>query len=385
MQKLILTTILCFFIVTLYAQSSANKEYKLLVTLHNAPFSSLALLDYRESHNVIIKGKHAGQFKWEFTIPDSIVANSESMMLIVPEKDTVANGYRQIRFTRQFENKKTIIANIGIQDQTNYIEAEYKDNTVFENENIALLLGRPDSTIMGNLICDDFVLSIKNDSSDIAVRSIDSYYAWFDTSGNKLPYNDHLQSYIKLAKSYPDSRYLMTNLALNLTGFKTREDVKKIYKNLSKNLKNSKWAKKIEHFLYDASQNIQLVNLDSKNVEPLIQDSSKYNLVVFTASWCGPCIEEIPLLKELHKKLKTRINFTYVSVDYESKLKAFQNLLIKNEIPWRTLYAYKDLDRVKFLFSVKSIPLSLLFYPDGRMEVMDVRKEENQKKLYALQ
>lgn len=384
MRKLILVTILFLFNLSLYSQSSSKGEYKLSVTLHNAPFSSLALLDSRESHSVFIQGKHTGQFKWEFIIPDSIVANSENMVLIVPEKDTVANGYHQMRFTRQLENKKTTVVNIGVQDETNYIEAEYKGNTVYQNENMGWFLGRPDSTTMGDLICDDFDLSIKNDSSDIMVRSLDPYYTWFDGSGNKLPYSDHLQSYIKLANRYPDSRYLMTYLALNLTQFKTKQDVKKIYESFSKHLKKSKWANRIEHFLSGDPQDIQLVNLDSKLTEPLIQDSSKYNLVVFTASWCGPCIEEIPLLKELHKKLKTRINFTYVSIDYESKLKAFQNLLIKNKIPWRTLYAYKDMDRVSFLFSVKSIPMSFLFYPDGRMEVMDVRKEENQKKLYAL-
>jgi len=55
-----------------YAQNSSNKVYKLSVNLHNAPFSSLAILDYRDSHNLIIRGKGIGKFKWEFSIPDSI-------------------------------------------------------------------------------------------------------------------------------------------------------------------------------------------------------------------------------------------------------------------------------------------------------------------------
>ncbi len=385
MWKIILIIAFCSISLFSYPHAFPDKHNRLLVNLRNAPFSSLALLDYRKSHNVIIEGKHISQFEWEFKIPDSIAMNSEFMMLIVPQKDTVANAYRQVRFNSEFKNKKNTIVNIGIQDETNYIEAEYKGKTLFENENIASFLGKPDSVVVNdNLICDDFNVSIKNDSSDITVRSIDPYYAWFDSGNNKSSYEDHLQSYIQLAEAYPDSRYLMTYLSLNLSRFKTRLDVKKIYEKFSGKQKNSKWAGRIERFLSDDFQNIPLINLDSKKLEPLVQDSSKYNLVVFSASWCGPCREEIPLLKELHENLKTRINFTYVSMDYEKKIKAFQDILIKNDVPWRTLYAYKDLERVTDLFTISSLPLSLLFYPDGNVEVIDVRKKDNQKKLYNL-
>lgn len=384
MRKIILVVLFCSIALYSFSRGNSSKEYRLLVNLKNAPFSSLYLLDYRVSHNFKIKGKHTGQFKWEFTIPDSIVENSEFMMLIVPEKDSTTNAYHQVRFTNVSKNIKTTITNIGIQDKTNYIEGEYTGATLFKNENIALFLGEPDSLITGNLICDDFSLSLKNDSSDITVRSIDAYYSWFDDGDHKLSYTEHVNSYTNLAKRYPNSRYLMTYLALNLVRFKSRQDVKKIYENFSKDLKNSKWANRIEQYLSNNFQNIKLINLDSKNVEPLVQDSSKYNLIIFTASWCRPCIEEIPLLKELHKNLGKSINFTYISMDREKDLKTFQSILVKNKIPWRSLYAYKDLERVTDLFSVQSIPLSLLIYPDGHTEAMDIRKVEVQKKLSML-
>jgi thiol-disulfide isomerase/thioredoxin len=385
MWKIILTLLFVSNSLQTYSQANSTKESKLLVNLHNAPFTSLALLDYRDLHNVIIHGKHVDQFKWEFSIPDSIAANSEFMMLVVPQKDTASNAYRQVRFKRTFGNKENTIANIGVQDKINSIEATYKGKTLFENENVASFLGLTDSIVNGDLICDDFNLSIKDDNSDITIRSIDPYYAWFNSGTDKLSYDDHLKSYIALATRYPDSRYLMTYLALNLSRFKTRLDVKKIYEKFSAKQKKSNWGYRIERFLTNHSfQNIPLINLDSKNVEPLVQDSSKYNLIVFSASWCGPCIEEIPLLKELYGNLKSRFNFTYVSMDYEKKVKLFQNILVKNNISWRTLYAYGDLDKVTDLFSVKTIPRTLLVYPDGTVEVLDVRDKENQKKLYKL-
>lgn len=384
-HRIIFAISFCLVSLNAYSQVQTSKQSKLIVQLRNAPFSSLDLLDYREGKDVIIKGNQIAQFKWEFIIPDSIMVNTKNMLtLFVPQKDTVANAYRQVRFISEFKTKKIVIANIGIPDDISYIEGEYVGNTLFKKENVASNMGIRDSIIIGDLICDDFKVSMKNDSSDITVRTIDPYYTWFDGGNNQLSYEDNLQFYIKLAEKYPDSRYLMSYLSQNLSRLKTRQDVRKIYEKFSKKQKNTKWSARIEHFLSDNFYNISLINLNSKNLEPLVQDSSKYNLIVFIASWCGPCKEEIPLLKELYKNLKTRFNFTYVSMDYEKRIKAFQDLLVKNDIPWRTLYAYKDLQKVGDLFSVKSIPRSVLFYPDGHMEVMDVRDKENQKKLYNL-
>ena len=363
-----------------FAQETPKKDYTLRVNLKNAPFKTLAILDYGVSHNLIIRGKNVAQFNWEFKIPDSIVENSEYMMLIVPDKDTIGNAYHQVRF---FGNdKKTSIVNIGVQDEVNYIEADYIGPKTFENENISSFLGLTDTVVLGKLVSDDYNLVLQKDSSDITIRSIDPFFSWFFS--NKISYSDYLQSYIQLAKKYPDSRYLINYLSKNLTQYKSKEDVRSVYGNLSKKHENTKSAKRIAIFLTDEMQNLSFVNFKTKEVEPIIKDPSKYNILIFSASWCGPCIEEIPLLKKLHQSLSKNINFTFVSMDYEKDAKAFEKILKENEIPWRTIYAYKDLNRVSDFFSIKSIPLSVLINPDGSREVMDLRKEENQKKLAVL-
>ncbi len=384
MQKLLITIL--FFAISqhLYAQINSQKEYNLSVTLHNAPFKSLALRDYGDLHSVIIKGENVGEFKWHFKIPDSIVVNSTFMELFSPEKDIAENAFHYVHFTSARENRKTTISNIGIQDENNYIEARYRESKALENENVAYILGITDSVISGTLILDDFELLVRNDSSDISVRSQDSYYTWFERGDNNLSYKDNLEFYINLAEKYPDSRYLMTYLSMNLIKFEKRADVRKIYEKFSDRFKKSKFARRIEQYFSDDFKNLQLINLKSKKAEGLVQDSSKYSLLIFSASWCGPCIEEMPLLNKLHKQLKGQVNFTTISMDYETKVKVFQDLLSKNEIDWRTLYAYKDLERVTDLFTVRSIPLTILVHPNGQMERMDVRDPANQQKLLSL-
>lgn len=384
--KLILIWALCFLNLGLYSQEKTPTDYQLVVTLHNAPFTTLTLIDYNDKVNTFIKGKAIGQSKWKFNIPDSIVYHSEYMMLVVPEKDTIANAYHQIRFFRNFDRTNNSLVNIGVQDKLNYIEAEYKGQTRYEKENVSRFSNTTDSIIVGSLISNDFNLVSSDENSDIMLRSLAPNFAWFLNPNGKAPlsYDEHLQNYISLAERFPNSRYLITYLALNLYQFKAREDVKSIYENFSNLTKSLKWSKAIERYLSGNFVNSSLINLEKKRYESLVEDETKYTLVTFSASWCTPCIEEIPLLRELYKDLKPEINFSYVSIDRQKDLKAFQDLLNKHQTPWRTLYAYNDLERIRDLYFVATLPHSLLIYPGGKMEVVDVRNKEVQKKLYLL-
>jgi thiol-disulfide isomerase/thioredoxin len=384
MRKIILIIIIFINTQDTFSQVRESKQYKLIAFLKNAPFNSLALLDYREHHNLIIKGKSIGQFKWEFTVPDSVLQNSENMMLIVPEKDELLNAYHQINFVRNFKNKKTSFVNIGLQDERNYIEAEYQGRSLFENVNISSFINEIDTVVRGNLMANSFNLLVRNDGSDIHIRSIDPYYSWFYNDEKKMSYSDYLLSYTQLAKKYPNSRYLISSLSRNLNQYKTKQDVIKIYQNFSKDALQYKWSKNIELFLKGRIQDLSLDNIKSSNTESIILDSLKYNLLIFSASWCIPCIKEIPLLKKLHESLSQHITFTFVSMDDEKSVKTFEKILIENKVSWRTLYAYKNLNGVKDFFSIKSLPHSLLIHPNGKMEVIDVRDVKNQEKLYNL-
>ncbi|SDG82490.1 Thiol-disulfide isomerase or thioredoxin [Pedobacter terrae] len=383
MPRLILSCIFCLIFHISLAQQKQIDVYKLTVILRGAKFNSLSLRDYRESHNLIISGRNIGNSSWQFTIPDTTVERSEFMELIVPNKDTLLNGYHSIRFYRKDSDIKNLIANIGVQNKDNLITADYFKSTVFPNENLAPLLGKSDTNILGNLIVDDFQLSLKNDDSDIAVRAQEPYFCWFDKKD--MSYDQQLESYVQLSKSYPDSRYLITYLSLNLTRFVTREDVKKIYSNFSQQHHGSKWAKRIESYLSDEPKTIKLWNLKTHKEEDLIQDSTKYALLIFSASWCGPCIKEMPLLKTLYDKVNNKINFITISMDYKNKVNEFQTIVNANKNSWRILYAYDKLEKLTDLYTIVGIPLTILVHPNGEMIRIDVRETEVQNKLFRLQ
>lgn len=123
---------------------------------------------------------------------------------------------------------------------------------------------------------------------------------------------------------------------------------------------------------------------NSANLEPIVKDSSKYNLVVFSASWCGPCHKQIPVLKEIYNDLHEYVDIVYVSIDEPETLEAWKALMRKEKIPWRSLLAVNDVKEVQDKYGAKAIPLTLLVMPDGHKRRIDVRNEEDKEKLYRL-
>lgn len=65
-------------------------------------------------------------------------------------------------------------------------------------------------------------------------------------------------------------------------------------------------------------QNIQLVEMTELQISELITPKQNDTIYVtnFFATWCGPCMKEIPHFKEKMQELRNdKVKFTFVSVD----------------------------------------------------------------------
>ena len=351
-------------------QTDGVKNFKLYVNLENAPFDSLYLQDYTEGRNIVFPGNKTKEFTWEFAIPDRIVWDSENMILLASPYNPKSISKTMVRFVTRKDEKKVIAVNVGVEGYDNYIHGRYRETTQFTDE---------------QLVCLDFDLVVEDRLSDIAVRSEDPFFSWFLNSGNETKsYESHLTSYIELSKRHPDSRFLMSSLSRMLDRYKSPDDVMKVYENFSDRHKTSYWAKRIDRFLNTKKFINTSLPVDIKHYENVVQDSSKYNLVIFSASWCKPCIEEIPLLNKIHKDLGKELILTYISIDDTKGVESFKKLLQKNNIAWRTLFAYQDVIKIKEKYFIEGIPHNILIYPNQDMEKIDVRKEEDRLKLYAI-
>lgn len=133
-------------------------------------------------------------------------------------------------------------------------------------------------------------------------------------------------------------------------------------------------------------QNMELpTSANLSNKEQVIIDSKKYNLIVFSASWCGPFRKEIPILKHIYNELNETLDIVYISIDEAKTVEAWQKLIQTEAIPWRSLNAYKNNNEVKEKYNIVfGIPCSLLVAPNGVAEFLDVRKAEDKQLLYQL-
>lgn len=115
----------------------------------------------------------------------------------------------------------------------------------------------------------------------------------------------------------------------------------------------------------------QYASIRLKNVngvsESLLDTRDKLTLVVFWASWCGPCRAEIPALKRLHATSAGK-GFSIVSVSVDNNLDAWKNALSREQMPWRQLLVTEDVKSlIDFNFNVTQIPLSYLIDSNHRV------------------
>lgn len=82
-------------------------------------------------------------------------------------------------------------------------------------------------------------------------------------------------------------------------------------------------------------KNTSLPSLENISGEKSAILDSKYkkHLVVFWASWCGPCREEIPLLKKMYSKKDESLEFISISIDEDKN--AWKKALNEEKMDWK--------------------------------------------------
>lgn len=195
-------------------------------------------------------------------------------------------------------------------------------------------------------------------------------------------------------KTFPGS-YFSANLLVYQTQKLTIDSLKMFYALLTTTIQRSKIGIGIQEFIKTAESlcigkkapDFILKNIDGNDVS-LNDFKGKYVFLDFWASYCIPCREEHPYLKQAFSKFKNKgFTIIQISVDKPDDKSKWMDVIKKDSLTWTQLCDFKGWNSEivnQYNLYGKGIPSSFLINPNGEIIAKDLRGFDLEKKLAEL-
>ncbi|UMB52420.1 redoxin domain-containing protein [Lutibacter sp. A64] len=191
----------------------------------------------------------------------------------------------------------------------------------------------------------------------------------FSLANNQIIKNDLLSSTIaSITRTENLDEYYNLFMAAS-TDKKQKEAITESYENLKK-VQAGNTSPKFENYINYTGGTSSLDDL-----------KGKYVYIDVWATWCGPCIREIPSLKKVEKNYHGKnIEFVSISVDRQESFEKWQKMIEDKELGGVQLFADNDFQS-KFIkdYVINGIPKFILLDPEGNIVTANAPRPSNSK------
>ncbi|MHC4152226.1 MAG: TlpA family protein disulfide reductase [Planctomycetota bacterium] len=128
---------------------------------------------------------------------------------------------------------------------------------------------------------------------------------------------------------------------------------------------------------------LKFEDLDGKTID-INNYLGKVVLIDFWATWCGPCIYEMPSVIALYNKYHDK-GFEIIGISLDKDLVKFENYLSQNRITWPQYYDGKGWDnKISSRFGVMGIPATVLIDKNGIVRFTNLHGQYLENAVYTL-
>ena len=127
---------------------------------------------------------------------------------------------------------------------------------------------------------------------------------------------------------------------------------------------------------------MKVLHINKDNFHNEVLNSEKPVLLDFFASWCGPCMREVPYLLETYKQYHDKGFEIYgVSLCGPGREATWKTYVEENDMTWVNVWGTDEKGgwSVAEHLNVTGIPSNFLYSPEGKLVAKNLRGEEIEK------